>query len=183
MSLFRPRTRVEILRDMIARVVARSSLVGLVRNSVIFHLLAAASDEDAEQYFQMTNLRLIFGIDTATGSDLDERAAEIQPATIKRRESIFASGDVRFFRATTVGNLPIPAGTTVGAEDTEGQIKYRTTASATILDGLDTVLGVPVVALEAGARGDAAAGTVIQLVSRVPGATASSSCPLAAFSL
>jgi uncharacterized phage protein gp47/JayE len=157
---------------MIARVVARSSLVGIIRNSVVFHVLAAAADEDAEQYFQMANLRTLFSIDKATGSDLDERAAEIQPATIKRRESIFASGEVSFFRAGTVGNLVIAAGTTVAGEDTSGQIKYRTTASATIPDGLDTVIGVPVVALEAGARGNAAPLTVIQLVSRVPGVTA-----------
>lgn len=172
MPLFRPRTRVEILRDMIARVVARSSLVGIVRNSVVFHLLAAAADEDAEQYFQLANLRAIFSIDKATGSDLDERAAEIQPGTLTRRQSIFASGEIAFKRNGTIGNLLIPAGSAVAAEDTEGQIKYRTTAAATILAGSDTVIAVPVVALEAGSRGNASPLTVIQLVSRIPGVIA-----------
>ncbi len=172
MPLFQPRTRVEILREMVARVIARSTLVGLLRNSVVFHTLAAAADEDAEQYFQLSNLRAVFSIDKATGSDLDERAAEIQPANIKRRESIFANGDMNFRREGTVGPLNIPAGTTVAAEDTEGQIKYRTNAAATIVDGLDIVTGVSVTALEAGARGNAAANAIIQLVSRVPGVTA-----------
>jgi len=157
---------------MIARVIARSTLVGLLRNSVVFHTLAAAADEDAEQYFQLVNLRAVFSIDKATGSDLDERALEIQPGTIKRRKSLFASGDVTLFRQGTVGNLNIPAGTIVAAEDEGGQVKYRTTVAATILAGFDQVIGIGVVALEAGSRGNAAAGTINQIVSRTPGLTA-----------
>lgn len=154
---------------MIARVIARSGLKGLVRNSVVFHLLAAAADEDALQYFEMAKLRLLFSIDSATGSDLDERAAEIAPGTIKRRESLFASGETTLGRTGTTGILTIPAGTLVGAEDEDGQISYRTTVSTDIIDTTDTVTGVPVVALEAGARGNAVALTVVQLLTRVPG--------------
>lgn len=168
MPLFQPRNRVEILRTMIARIVARSTLVGLERNSVIYHLLAAAADEDAMQYFQLANLRALFSIDKATGSDLDERAAEIQPATITRILSTFGSGDVTFKRSGTVGALLIPAGTLIAAEDSLGQIKFRTTANATIPNAADTITGVPVIALEAGLRGNAAAGTAVQLVTRIP---------------
>ena len=171
MPLFRPRTRTEILRGMIARVVARSSLVGILRNSVVFHVLAAASDEDAEQYFQLAKLRRLFDIDKATGSDLDDRAAEIKPNLIKRRKSLFASGEVQFGRPGTTGDLLIAAGTVVAAEDAEGQIKFRTTTNATILNGNSTVSAVPVVALEAGARGNVVGGAIVQLVSRVPGVT------------
>jgi uncharacterized phage protein gp47/JayE len=171
MSLFRPRNRVEILRDMIARVVARSTLAGLLRNSTIFHLLAAAADEDAEQYFQLAILRTLFNIDSATGSDLDERAAEITPATISRRKSGFASGFQTFVRQGTVGPLLVPAGTIVAAQDAQGQIKYRTQVAATILNGFDRISGVSVVALEAGARGNIEANTALQMVTRVPGVT------------
>lgn len=171
MPLFRPRTRVEILRDMIARVVARSTLVGLRRNSVIFHLLAAAADEDAEQYFQIANLRKLFSIYNATGSDLDERATEITPNTISRRGAQFASGDVIFYRNGTVGTLTIPAGTLVAAEDAQGTIRFRTTATASITPGNDSVGGVGVVAVEAGARGSVAENQIRQLVSRVVGLT------------
>lgn len=169
MPLFQPRGRVAILREMVARVVARSKLVGMVRDSVVFHILAAAADEDAEQYFQLANLRAVFNIDQATGSDLDDRAAEIQPGTISRRESLFASGFVRFTRVGTTGNLPIPAGTTVSAEDLQGPVKFRTTAAATILAGSTFVINVPVVALEAGERGNVDVGTIVQLTTRVPG--------------
>jgi uncharacterized phage protein gp47/JayE len=171
MPLFRPRTRVEILRDMIARVIARSKLVGLVRNSVVFHILAAAADEDAEQYYQLANLRLLFSIDTATGSDLDQRAREIKPSTITRETALFASGQVSFFRNGIVGTTTIPAGTIVAAKDSLGQIQFRTTTAAQIVDGFDTVINVNVVALEAGARGNVQENTISQFVSRVPGVT------------
>jgi uncharacterized phage protein gp47/JayE len=171
MPIFRPRTRVEILRDMISRVIARSRLVGLVRNSVVFHVLAASADEDAEQYFQMVNLRRLFSIDTATGSDLDERARDIQPSTITRRTSQFASGDVTFYREGTVGTLSIPAGTIVAASDVEGQVQFRTTVLAQITPGNSSVSGVGVVAVEAGASGNVEDNTIVRMVSRVAGVT------------
>lgn len=171
MPIFRPRTRVEIARGMIARVIARSRLVGLIRNSVIFHVIASASDEDAEQYFQMANLRLIFSIDTATGSDLDERAREIKPSTISRRTSLFGSTDLTFGRTGTVGAVNIPAGSIIAASDELGQIKYRTTVASQIADGFDEVIGVGCVALEAGVRGNVEDGTINQFVSRIPGVT------------
>jgi uncharacterized phage protein gp47/JayE len=156
---------------MIARVIARSRLVGLVRNSVVFHILAAAADEDAEQYYQMANLRLIFSIDTATGSDLDERAREIKPSTISRHTSLFASTELTFGRTGTVGTVNIPAGSIVAASDALGQVKFRTTVAAQITDGNSIEPGVTCVALEAGARGNVDDNTINQFVSRIPGVT------------
>lgn len=172
MPLFQPRSRVEILRSMIARVISRSKLVGIIRNSVVFHLLAAAADEDADQYLQMANLRRIFSIDKATGSDLDARAAEIQPAVVKRRTSAFASGDQRFLRTGTAGATVIPIGTIVFGEDAAGPIKFRTTALGTITAGNTFVDGVPIVALEAGARGNVEPGTLEKFGARIPGIVA-----------
>ena len=123
MSIFQPRNRVQILREMVARLVARSKLTGLNRNSVYFHLLAAAANEDAEQYVQLARLRSLFSIDNARGSDLDERAAEIVPGVIKRRSALFASGSVVFSRPGTTGSISIPAGTQVGATDPQGQVQ------------------------------------------------------------
>ena len=115
MPIFQPRARPQILRQMIGRAVARSKLRGLERSSVVYHVLAAAADEDAEQYAQITNMRTLFDIFTASGSDLDDRAAEIQPAVIRRRRSTFATSDQTFVRATSTGDTLIPAGTIVGA--------------------------------------------------------------------
>lgn len=169
MPVFQPRTRVQILRKMIARVVSRSTLIGLVRNSVIFHSLAAAADEDAEQFFQIAQLRAIFSIDNAKGSDLDERAAEIAPDAGPRVGSTFATTTVTFSRTGTSGTLPIAAGSIVAAEDAAGQIKFRTTSASNIADTLSSVAGVPVVALVAGTRANVGAGDIKQLATRIPG--------------
>ena len=169
MPIFQPRNRVQILREMVARVIARSKLVGLTRNSVVFHLLAGAANEDAEQYVQMARLRNLFSIDKATGSDLDERAAEIVPGTIFRREALFASGDMVFTRTGTTGALPIPVGSQVGATDAQGQIRFRTTAAGTILAGFTDSAPIPVVATLAGIRGNVAAGAINQIITKIPG--------------
>lgn len=156
---------------MVARVFARSRLVGLVRNAVVTHILSAAANEDAEQYLQMVNLRRIFSIDTATGSDLDERAAEIQPSFVTRRASLKAFGDVVFSRPGIIGAVAIPIGTVVAASDTDGQIKFKTAAAVSILVGATTSAPVQVVALEGGIRGNVAALAINQFATRVAGVT------------
>ena len=168
MPVFEPRNRLQIVRSMVARVVTRSRLVGLNRNSAVFHVLAAASNEDAEQYFQMARLRRLFSIDDATGSDLDARAAEIQPGTIFRRKSLFAASSVLFTRNTDVGVLPIPIGSLVAGTDVQGRIQYRTTAAASITAGITQSASVPVVATIAGDRGNLAAGEINQLITKIP---------------
>ena len=168
MPIFEPRNRIQIIRTMVARVISRSRLVGLARNSAVFHILAGASNEDAEQYFQMARLRRVFSIDNATGSDLDARAAEIQPGTIFRRTSLFAISGVIFTRNTTVGALPIPLGFLVAGTDVQGTIQYRTTATATIIAGNTQSALVPVVASVPGARGNLILNTVVQLITKIP---------------
>ena len=117
MPVFQPRNRVQILRAMIARAIARSPLVGLTRNSTIYHVLAAAAEEDSISYFEAARLRSVFSLDNATGTDLDERAAEIQPSTVERFRAIFATGDVTFSRPGTTGTLNIAVGTIIAASD------------------------------------------------------------------
>lgn len=172
MPAFQPRTKLQIFRDMAARVVARSQLVGLLPNSVIYHLISAATDEDAEQYFQMVQLRETFDLDKCTGSDLDERAAEIVPQIITRRKAFFASGPYQFSRPGTSGTVNIPAGTQVAGQDSQGLVIFRTSASTSIADGNTTSPNVTVTAIEAGERGNFSAGQINRLVSNLPGVTA-----------
>jgi uncharacterized phage protein gp47/JayE len=171
MPVFRARTRVEILRDMVARVVARSTLAGLTRNSAVYHVLAAAADEIAEGYFQLARLRDLFSIDKATGSDLDDRAREIQPGTVSRRQALYASTTVVFSRPGIVGVIPIAAGTIVGAADALGTIRFRTTAAGSILNGASTSAPIPVTAVEAGTRGNVDANSIVRILSRIAGVT------------
>jgi uncharacterized phage protein gp47/JayE len=156
---------------MVNRVVSRSSLVGLTRNSVVFHVLAAAANEDAEQYFQLARLRELFSIDSATGSDLDDRAAEIQPGTVTRRLQLSASGNVVFSRPGTTGTVSIPAGSIVAASDAEGLIRFRTTVPSSITPGNTDSAATNVVAVEPGVRGNVPAAGIIRLISRIPGVT------------
>lgn len=172
MPVFQPRNRIQILREMVARVVARSKLAGLTRNSVVFHVLAGAANEDAEQYVQLARLRNVFAIDKATGSDLDERAKEVLPGTIGRQAALTATGTVTFTRPGTAGTVAIPVGTQVAAQDGEGQIRFRTTAAGSIPNGSATSGAVDVVCTVAGTRGNVASGTIQQIVTRIAGVTA-----------
>lgn len=173
MPVFEPRNRIQILREMVARVVARTTgLVGLTRNGAVFHVLSAAANEDAEQYIQMARLRQVFDIEKATGSDLDERAREIQPGTISRRAALRASGDVVFSRPGTTGTITIPLGTLVAASDADGTIRFRTTVAGSIDAGFTTSAPVSVVAIEAGTRSNVADGTINQMITRVSGVAA-----------
>lgn len=161
---------------MVARVIARSELVGIERDSINFHVIAAASNEDAEQYVQMARLRQLFNIDIATGSDLDERAKEILPGIIFRRLALPSSGDVVFSRPGTAGIIAIPAGTIVAASDEDGQIKFRTTSAGTIDAGFTDSSPISVVATTNGIRGNVPASpspdSINQFVSRIAGVTA-----------
>lgn len=172
MPIFQPRNRHQILRQMVARAVGRSSLARLFRNSIVAHVLAAAADEDAEQYFQMVQLRKLQSIRDCRGSDLDERAAEIFPAFIGgRRLALHAGSFVVFGRPGTTGVTPIPAGSLVSAQDGEGLITFRTTASGQIDNGASQSASIPVVALIAGERANVVQGQINILTTTIPGVT------------
>jgi uncharacterized phage protein gp47/JayE len=161
---------------MLARVVARSRLKDVSDTSVVKHVLSAAARADDEQYYQMTLLLQLFSIDTATGRDLDERAKDIQPAVIERRQAAKATGSVVFSRTGTSGTVAIPTGTKV---KTAGGIIFTTTTTGTISPaspeqipghgiGRDSNL-VSVVADQPGTDGNVAAGTMVKLVQKPPG--------------
>jgi uncharacterized phage protein gp47/JayE len=156
---------------MVARTVSRSRLVGLTRNSAVFHALAGSANEDAEQYFQMARLRELFSIDRATGSDLDERAAEIVPNIIVRRGALHASGTVVFSRPGTTGTITIPLGTQIAASDADGDIRFRTTSAGEIPAASSVSGAIDVIATEAGIRGNVGAADIIKLITRIPGVT------------
>lgn len=171
MPIFQPRNRTQIIREMVARAVARSRLAGLFRNSALFHVLAASANEDAEQYVQMARLRKLFSIDDAQGTDLDERAQEIVPGLVRRRPALYATTTVVLSRPGTTGVVAIPVGSQFAATDAQGQIRFRTTAAGSILGGNTSSAPIAVVATIAGTRANVAAGQINAFVSRIPGAT------------
>lgn len=173
MPLFQPRNRTQILREMVARAVGRSAkLARLFRDSGLFHVLAAAANEDAEQYVQMARLRSVFALDNCRGSDLDARAAEIVPNIVSRRPATFATTQLRFSRPGTTGVVSIPVGTVVFATDTAGRVRFRTTAAGTIPNAANTSANVPAVAVTRGTRANVAANTIVSFANRIPGVSA-----------
>jgi uncharacterized phage protein gp47/JayE len=166
----------QILTQMISKVVTRSELSDISNSSAWKHVLSAAARQDDEQYYQMLLLLQLFSIDTATGEDLDARAAEIQPATISRNLAVKSSGVIVISRSGTTGNITIPIGTKV--KTTDG-IVVSTTEVGTITPvsaeqipghgtGRDSNL-IACVADVAGTSGNVAAHTLVKFVSKPPG--------------
>jgi len=73
---FVPRNFEQILNDMITHVRANSTLTDFTVGSAIRTILEASALEDDEQYYQMVRLLDAFRIQTATGTELDERVAD-----------------------------------------------------------------------------------------------------------
>jgi uncharacterized phage protein gp47/JayE len=90
---FVPRSFETILADMIAHVRANTSLTDFSVGSVIRTILEACALEDDEQYYQMVQLLDAFSYQTASGTNLDERAADFN---LSRLESAAAVGYVQF---------------------------------------------------------------------------------------
>jgi uncharacterized phage protein gp47/JayE len=177
MPRFIPKRYEQILPQMIARVITRTGMSDVSDSSIVKHILAAAARADDEQYYQMSLILELFSIDTAVGEDLDERAAEIQPALISRIQAQKATGTVVFSRNTASGlTVTIPIGTKIKTSD---GIVFKTTSTGTITPGSPEQIGghgagrdsnlVAIVAEVAGTSGNVAANTIIKFVSKPGG--------------
>lgn len=116
---FVPRNYEQILADMINHVRANTTLTDFTVGSVIRTILEAASLEDDEQYFQMVQLLDAFRVQTASGTDLDERAADYN---LTRLSASASTGTVVFRN----GGL------------TTGEMLFNVSAGGTILSLEDT---------------------------------------------
>lgn len=175
--VFAPRRFEQILSDMVARLVARTGLSDVTDASSVKQMLAAASREDDEVYFQMQNVLDLFSIDTATGDDLDARAADIQPGSITRIGSRSANVNVVFSAATAVtGTINIATGTRVKTSD---GVTFATTQVGTITPtSIEQIPGhgvgrdsapVPAIAETPGSDGNVVANTIIKFVNKPTG--------------
>lgn len=176
MGKFQIRRAQQIQAEMVAQVVARTDMNDVSDTSITKHILAAAARQDAEQYFQMYQLRQLFSIDTATGDDLDARAKEVQPSGITRIPAAKATGQVVFSRAGTTGTVSIAIGTQVKTAD--GVIFTTTTAGSITPTSPQQITGhgvgrdsnlVTVVANLPGANGNVVANTVVKFVAKPSG--------------
>lgn len=90
---FRVRSLMEIVDGMMATVVANSELTDVNRGALQRILLEAAALQDADQYLQIARLKNTFSIETADGTDLDERGADFG---ITRESPSQSTGLVKF---------------------------------------------------------------------------------------
>ena len=175
MARFTPKTFKEILKNLVARTVARTTVDDLEDGGIIHNVLGAVARGVDGIYFQMHNLRLLWSIDNATGEDLDDRAKDFNAEAadqdgqpLKRRKSTKSGGVVVFSRATTVGAVTIAAGAVVKVPG--GGPEFQTTQDVTMLSGSASSTQVPIVALKAGLHGNVDAGAITQM-SSVTGVT------------
>jgi len=97
---------------------------------------------------------------TATGADLDDLAKD---RGLTRLTGTKATGQINFIRTTAASaDIPIPAGTEVSAQDTDGEgpVYFVTIAAVTLLAG-QTSISAYVEASEAGARGNVRAAAIV----------------------
>lgn len=159
----------QILVRMISRLVARTDLSDIADSSTSKHLQASFARETDEVYYQMDRLKDLWSIDKAAGTDLEERAKDIQPATLQKLSARKAVTTIVFSRTGTTGDVTIPAGTIVKTTD---KIAFITDIAATILDTTTTATGVSATAQLAGAAGNVASGTLIKFGAKIPGVDA-----------
>lgn len=88
----------QILGQMITTILAQTGINDIVPGSVLLTLLEAAANEDFNQYVQMVNIIQNYNLDTTTGTNLDNRAAEFG---LTRNQPVAATGTINITRAST----------------------------------------------------------------------------------
>jgi uncharacterized phage protein gp47/JayE len=130
-------TKADILRRMQGRVVTRSNLTDLSEVGSVNQTLEAAASEDARQWFGIYKARRLMDLRKVTGDDLDEWAVSCNPDLLSRDPPTYGTGQVRFSRTGTTGDVTIPVGQEVKIPATGAQEErvYVTTSVGTILNG------------------------------------------------
>jgi len=153
MAVFQPRTFSDFFERMLHRVVARTELTDLEAGGILSTVLGGVARELDDISYQIVALQGLWDLDTATGEDLDARAADVNPDEITRKGAVKASGTVVFRRnGSTASTVVAPAGTAIAASG--GDPQYVTTADATITSGTTESAAVGAVASVGGTAGN-----------------------------
>lgn len=177
MPSFVAKRQEQIYADMQAQVVAQGGLTDITDSSGLKSLLQAVARQLDELYYNASLLRLAFSLDSATGSDLDARAAEMGART--RLGASAATGTVIFSRPGQTGDVTIALGTQVQTSDGAA----FTTTDAAVLAAVDPasisghLIGqdspsVPIVASAGGTAGNVAAASISILAGTLSGINA-----------
>jgi len=174
---YEPRASFEILRDLVAGVVARSELTDITTGSVLSQILTTVAAEISNVEFRLAKIRDSFFFETLTGQDLDDRVAELPPQGISRLPATNATGGgltlhrAQVLNAQGVGTgvsvdpnaFTVPQGAVFGRIDSD--TLYRTIEDVTFAVGLPSAFSATVVCFEAGIVGNCPAGTLTKMIS------------------
>lgn len=165
-----------LVQDQVAAIQAGAkALVDLTVGSILRSIVEANASIQLWLQGLILQLLAITRAATSTGSDLDSWVGDFG---LTRTAAVAASGTVTFARFTTTNQALIPIGATVQTGD--GTQKYTVTIDTTngaysagqggyVVGAGVTSLNVPVLAVTAGAAGNAQAGQVSTLTSPISG--------------
>lgn len=152
MAQFSPRTFDDFFQRMLHRIVARTELSDLEVGGVLTTIVGAVARELDALSFQIVALQDLWDLETATGEDLDRRAADANPDEIVRQGAVAAAGTVKFGRTDTTSSVSVPAGTIVAVVG--GEPQYTTSVPTTLGVGIAESAAVAVVASVPGSAGN-----------------------------
>jgi uncharacterized phage protein gp47/JayE len=148
-----PKSSSQILRDLQGGVLGRTELDDINAGSVLNTILASVAAEIASAERRLYTIRESFFLQGSTGSDLDDRVAELPPSGITRLGASNASGSVlKVTRSDdTTTELLLPKGSSFSSID--GQI-YETTVDVNFPVNTETRDNIEVIAVSPGAAGN-----------------------------
>jgi len=136
-------------------------------------ILGAVARELDDISYQIVALQDLWDIDTASGEDLDARAADCNPDEIVRKAATYATGIVHFIRsaeaaAAATGVVTIPYNTKVSVAG--GEPAYLTATASNFAMGDETSTPVSAVAVSVGVAANADIASVVELTIPIAGA-------------
>lgn len=167
---YNPRSSAEILRDLVAGVVARSELTDIAEGSVLSHLLSSVAIEMASAEFRMARIRDSFFLDVVTGGDLDDRVAELPPSGLSRLPPTAASGGgltLTREAANVANQLALPRGAMFSRSD-DPSVFYVTVEDQVFAANEAVIRDVTVRCVTPGLQGNCPVGTIDTIVSAPP---------------
>jgi len=160
-----PRDSATLVKAMLARTVARSALSDVVDGGVMHTLIKSVAEELAGVEWRLKTLRDSFSIANASGTDLDDRLAELPPEGLKRQPEVAASGAVmQIVRTSSAAVVTFPVGMIFRRLD-DPTMLYRTSVAVTMGIGVDTASSVAVTCMTPGKVGNCPSGVITDIVS------------------
>ncbi len=130
--------------------------------SVLLHVLASVAEELNIVELRLKTIRDSYSFTKSTGTDLDERVAELPPNGLKRRGSVNASGSVLAVTReddNLADEITLFAGASFLRSDDPLQL-YTTDENVIFPANVKTVSGISISAVSAGSVGNCPAGSI-----------------------